>query len=119
MAASIIRSIQFRVGQDQIRFTVQTDINEVFDYRRMRLTEIINEGYSRDDFIQLGESCYEVVRDRTFVFYETNENGGELGSFLFQLGGEITITRDWTAANTYDVYMNCVFFNQALLGNDE
>ena len=118
MNASFIRSVTFNVGNDRVRFTVQTDINEVFDFRRQRLTEIINEGYTRDEFIELGQSCYELVRDRTFVFYETNENGGELGSVLFQLGGEITITREWMDVHSYDIYMNCVFFNQAL-GNDD
>ena len=115
MSASLIRSVRFTVGADQIRFTVQCDINELFDFRRIRLTEIINDGYTQNEFIQLGESCYNLVRDRTFVFYETNENGGELGSVLFQLGGEITITREWMDVHSYDIYMNCVFFNQALL----
>ena len=116
--ANFIRSVTFNVGNDQIRFTVQCDINEVFDIRRIRLNEIINDGYSRDEFIALGESCYNEIRDRSFVFYETNENGGELGSFLFQLGGEITLTREWMDVHSYDIYMNCVFFNQAL-GNSQ
>ena len=115
--AGFIRSIDFTVGPDRIRFTVQTDINERFDYRRRRLESIIYE-YSQEEFIELGQSMYEHVRDRTFVFYETNENGGELGSVLFQLGGEITVTRDWTAVNSFDIFMNIVFFNQAL-GNRE
>ena len=117
MAAGFIRSVRFTVGPDQIQFTVQTDVNELFDFRRRRLSEIIH-GYSRNEFIELGQDMYEIVRDRTFVFYETNENGGELGSVLFQLGGEITLTRDWTAANSYDIFMNIVFFNQALLENN-
>ena len=114
MAASYIRSIRFTVGHDQVRFTVQTDVNEWFDFRRIRLTEIINDGYTRDEFIALGENCYNLMRDRTFLFYETDENSGELGSVLFQLGGEITLTREWMDVRSYDIYMNCVFFNQAL-----
>ena len=113
MAASHIRSIRFTVGPDQIRFTVQCDINEILDIRRIRLSEIINEGYTRDEFIELGENCYNLMRDRTFLFYEANENDGELGTVLFQLGGEITLTREWMDIHSYDIYMNCVF-NQAL-----
>ena len=108
MTALMIRSIRFTVGPDQIRFTVQCDINEVHDFRRIRLTEIINEGYTRDEFIELGENCYTLMRDRTFLFYETVENSGKLGP-IFQLGGEITITREWMDVNSYDLYMNCVF----------
>ena len=107
--ANIIRIISFNMGTDRVRFTFQTDLNEL-DTRRVRLYEIINEGYTRDDFIELGEYCYSVMKDRNFLFCNNlSDNNNDLQSFLIQNRGEITLTKEWMDVHSFDIYLNCIF----------
>ena len=107
--ANFIRSIHFDMGPDQVRFTIQTDAHGIHDVRRIGLIDIVNNRYSRDEFIALGESCYSLMRDRNFVFYEFYENESELCRFMTRFRGEITLTKEWMDIHSYDIFMNCVF----------
>ena len=113
--AGFIRSVRFSIGPNLINFTVQTDLADI-DYRRRRLTEII-QGYTLDEFTQLGEDMFVIMRDQTFVFYDINTGRSELERTLNRLEGEVTLTRDWTAVHSYDIFMNIIFINQALPAN--
>ena len=106
--ANFIRSISFSVGNDRVRFTIQTDV-EARDLRRERLNEIVNNTYSRNEFIILGEFCYTLMRDRNFAFYENHSHDNILYQFVYENRGEITLTREWMDIQSFDIYMNCIF----------
>ena len=109
MTAIIIRSVSFDMGQDRVRFTVLTDITDSNDNRRQQLHNTVNIECNRDEFITLGEHCFELMHDKNFLFLENVDLQHPMSHAIIDVGGEITLTREWMDIHSYDIYMNCIF----------
>ena len=106
MASSFIRSHDFDLGNDKIRFTVQTDINNILSNRRRQLSQKIGE-LSSEKFRDFASSWHNTVKDK--LFHSVNRDcNDDIIKFIITLGGEIMITRNVNSSK-YDYFMNVMF----------
>ena len=111
MSDATIRSIDLTIGQNRIRFTVLTDVLDNNDYRRQQLNHVVNTEYNRDEFINLATECYELMQDKTFLFWNMRVNRTPIDIVIDRFRGDITLTKEWMAVHSHDIYMNCTFNN--------
>ena len=106
MTSSHIRSHEIKLDHDNIRFTVQTDVCNLFDYRRRILSDIIN-GLNLDHFTTFAIMWHNLMKDKTFFNVTKDFDNSEV-QLLMELGGEIIVTRN-PGSNDYDYFMNVMF----------
>ena len=106
MTTSYIRSFEFQWEGENIRFTVQTDIDDLTDFRRSQLSEKFHK-LSYESFKHFGGTWHHTMKNRMFLSVDRTSNN-EIIQYIFELGGDVIITRN-TNSNIFDYFLNVMF----------
>ena len=106
--AHLLRETRIEHSDRVLVFSVWTDIADITDPRRVRLTQAIND-FSIDSFQNFGIMCKNYVGNSHAFLPDTNRNGGNIGAVVFADNGLFSVTQDLSNPNFDDVFLHVTY----------